>query len=145
MNYVPELKSGMILKLKNGESYIYFEKDKYLVNDKGDTLHYGFTDNLIYFENDNLTVMKIYKTKIKHLADLTLNVELELIWERKEIDWTQIPSGTKVYVQNDINDYLTEGEFLEYDNRYVRNGFCFKVRLEDCSTDTFKYCKLVEK
>lgn len=145
MNHVPKLKSGMVLKLRNSESYMYFEKNKYLVNNKGATLHYGFADDLIYFGDDNLTVMQIYKTKIKHLADLTLNMELELIWERKEINWTQIPSGTKVYVQNDINDYLIKGEFLEYDNRYVRNGFCFKVKLEDGSIDTFKYCKLVEK
>ena len=145
MNHVPKLKSGMVLKLRNGESYMYFEKNKYLVNNKGATLHYGFADDLIYFGDDNLTVMQIYKTTIKHLADLTLNMELELIWERKEINWTQIPSGTKVYIQNDINDYLIKGEFLEYDNRYARNGFCFKVKLEDGSIDTFKYCKLVEK
>lgn len=115
-----DLKDGMIVELRNGKRAIVLN-DYLLGLEMWFYLSHQYNDNLTYVngEEKRLTepfdIIKVYKTDFSSLERLLLDKKLELIWERKEIDWNKVPFGTmvKCWSHESSNKYI--GRFLGYD------------------------------
>lgn len=128
-----DLKDGMVVELRNGGKRVVWGKDLYeihalkltvvnCINNYNNDLYYTFTDS-----KRNLDIMKV------SYGD-------ELLWERKEIDWSKMPIGIKVLVRDNLEeewkeaifvDESEEGKFITYD-RYNH------------MQEYWNYCKLAE-
>jgi hypothetical protein len=143
-----DLKNGMNFIMRNGEK-------RFIINDgvygKGwddfelklyDTLdehinkyHENFTRIGHHQLDRKLDIMKIY--------DCNNN----LIWERDEIDWSKIPSDTKVYVRQYNGDRWRPRYFAKYgdNNKFYTYGkgmtFWSNCLVE---LEKWNYCKLAE-
>ena len=149
-----DLKSGMVVELRNGEKFIVIE-DKIYSKDSD-------FDLTIY--NENLTVkskykvfdiVKVYKVKYNSLLRGFLNNDLEILWRRDEDKWKLIKKDTKVLVRNSMYDDWERRYFSMYIPAYQDAPFFTYPEGKDSwsayshirqSTPNvqWKYCKLAE-
>lgn len=135
-----DLKNGMILELRNGDMCI-------VIGDKLLDLT-TYMDLVSY--NDNLTctdtefdVIRVYENKDMCGLDDKCNIErLNLIWERKEIDWSKVPFGTRVKCWDYDYDIL-EGKFIRY--KKDEDLYKFEVFVEGEEEIGWRYCELIEE
>ena len=96
-----DLKNFMVVKLRNGYKKIFLD-NKFL---NGVTYSIGeYDDDLKYHErtkNNDLDIVEVYQfiELSDDLESLLADWNLELIWEREEVDWTKVESGTPVLVK----------------------------------------------
>lgn len=112
-----DLKDGMLVRLRNGQS-MYVLKSRGFMFAKpgiGRTLPSGndpswhgwlelskYTDALEHKDLDAFDIIYVY--------DLYSN----LVWERINIDWTKVPIDTKIYVKDLVNENWKKRHFAEY-------------------------------
>ena len=137
-----DLKDGMKVKLREG-SYMSALVSRGLLYSipESECDYYSeylelksYTDDLSHsaeedFIEKDFDIMKIY------------DIQDKLIWERKEVDWSKVPFGTKVKCWDDTDKEPYNGVFLEYnsDNMYP---FQVYVPKKDCAWEN---CELAEE
>lgn len=138
-----DLKDGMIVELRNGDMCIVI----------GDRLLDLTTYIDLVSYNDNLTctdtefdVIRVYENKDMCGLDDKCNIErLNLIWERKEVDWSKVPLGTKVRVwDEETYGEKFEGKFLEYAPEHDEYPFRVYTK-EDKDIGLWGNCELIEE
>lgn len=127
-----DLKDGMIIETSNKEMSLVL----------GDSLRYqkgwydlleDFNDSMINYIDKRYSIDKVFTIKNTQcgLEDIFNKNNLKLIWRRdREIDWSKVPSGTKVINSYDIR-LLEEGKedsvspryFVEYNKQISVNPF----------------------
>ena len=108
-----DLKNGMTLILR-GEGEKYIVKNKIFSEDKEGCMLELYSDLktwLLTFDDDLKKINRVYKHfDIMKVLDCDNNV----IWERKEIDWTKVPVNTKVLVRDSKDGEWYKRYFAEY-------------------------------
>lgn len=132
-----DLRDGMMLKLRNNNIYSLLHGNllelKVNNNYKIIASMHDYNDK---FENCNINLDDPSILDVMNIYDK----DLELLWERKGVNWDKVPFGTKVACWNDINNKF-EGRFLGYnDGTNVYAVFVSVDRVTD-----WKYCELVEE
>lgn len=105
-----DLKDGMIVELRNGEE-LHILHDLLL---RKDANMYIGVSSLYGYDRDLLMLNKCSEEDIIKVFDAQNN----LVWERKEVDWSKVPFGTKVICWNTYNGKDSkrfEGRFIKYD------------------------------
>lgn len=136
-----DLKDGMIVKLRN-ETYnsilhnniLRKNEDKYeiIVNLR------TYNNDMTFHGNKYLDIMKIY------------DPEMNLLWKRKEIDWTKVPKDTKVLVRMNKNEEWKKCHFHSYEKNLSCVYFTYDKGKTSWSSNheyeytPWKYCKLAE-
>lgn len=130
-----DLKNGYVVDLRvNGYRRVVLF-DELLIDENG---RYERASNLIQkYRNDlthrcdpNLDIMKVY------------NEEMDLIWEREEIDWSKVPVGTKVLVSANEKDWFTSYFIKKLSPIEDANFYVINLKGELYQWD---YCKLAEE
>lgn len=133
-----DLRDGMMLKLRNNNIYSLLHGNllelKVNNNYKIIASMHDYNDK---FENCNINLDDPSILDVTNIYDK----DLELLWEREEVDWSKVPFGTKVVCWNDDNRKY-EGKFLGYDANGIHKYIIF-VDVEHI-TD-WKNCELVEE
>ena len=104
-----DLKNGMIFEMRNKSRFLILNNEIY----HKDICHYEYFEKLHYFlesYNDDMFSMNDNKYDIMKVLDCDNNV----IWERKEIDWTKVPVDTKVLVRDSKKEEWCKRYFAEY-------------------------------
>lgn len=118
-----DLKNGMTLILR-GEGEKYIVKNKIFGEDKDGCMLELYSDLktwLLTFDDDLKKINRVYKNfDMMKVLDCDNNV----IWERKEIDWTKVPVDTKVLVRDSKDGEWYKRYFAEYEDGrfYVFNN-----------------------
>lgn len=133
-----DLKDGMIVELRNKDKCIVVG-DRLL-----DKLSYvdfvSYNDDLICSKKE-LDVIRVYENDCMcSLSDRYDNEKLKLIWERKDIDWRNVPFGTKVRCWTN-DDKKVEGKFLA---NIEGKGFPFRIYANG-HLYAGEYCELIEE
>lgn len=139
-----DLKDGMVVETRVSGNYMVLA-DK-LIRNAGYINLDAFDENLNNqgAMGSNFDIMKVYK--VKYATSLNFeNMTLEKIWKREEVDWSKVPVGTKVYVDdydNDCKEDKSDGDIL-----FIKQNDdgTFKVIFDDRSIGDFRYCKLAEE
>lgn len=128
-----DLKTGDIIVTKEKGNVILignrFKKFEHLNNIKGVTNINNYNDMLeedTHTHVDKCTIEKVYRIKdgynysLKEIIEELPETNVELVWEReKEIDWTKVPSYTKVLVKDYHEDLWKRAYFVSrYDGYY---------------------------
>lgn len=147
-----DLKDGMMLKLRNDNMYSLLHgyllelslNDTYKIIASMDDYNDEFENcNSNLDDKSVMDVMKIY--------DKDMNV----LWEREEVDWSKVPKDTKVLVSNgerddiDFEESFVRRYFAKYENGifytyaqgtdiWTSESYCYTLVPWD-------YCKLVEE
>lgn len=113
-----DLKNGMSFKTRYGDKCYIIDSKVYRNSDKDESI-LGLWDSLekcLESYDDELLVL--YTSP--HGADImeVYDIENNLVWKRKEIDWTKVPVDTKVYVREDENADWLASYFAGYSNGY---------------------------
>ena len=125
--YVVDLRLDGLRRVVLFDELLIDENDRY---EKESNLIEKYKDDLTNVCNPNLDIMKVY------------NEEMDLIWERKEIDWNKVPFGTMVKCWNreSPNEYV--GKFLGYDE-WAYHRFMVFVSTEHLTE--WECCELAEE
>lgn len=127
-----DLKDGMIVELRNGEE-LHILHDLLL---RKDANMYIGVSSLYGYDRDLLMLNKCSEEDIIKVFDAQNN----LVWERKEVDWSKVPFGTKVRCWN--NEYESyEGKLLKYS---PDRDYPFMLYYINNDVSSFKYCELIE-
>lgn len=114
-----------------------------LRNDGGDGDIELRKGHLLDYKNKTITSLLDYNEDLTHKKDKDLDIVkiikgTDTIWNRMELDWTQIPVGTPVLVSNNGEDW-------------VQKYFVRKSRTSYVTIDKFKklaywkYCRLTQE
>lgn len=130
-----DLKNGYVVDLRvNGYRRVVLFNELLIDGtggyERASSLIEKYRDDLTHRSDSNLDIMKVY------------DEDMDLIWEREEVDWSKVPVGTKVKVSDDeiewFNVYFIKKlSPIEDTNFYVINA---EGKLSDWS-----YCKLAEE
>lgn len=128
-----DLKDGYAVDLRAGYRRVVLF-DELLIYSNGSyeiasNLIEKYRDDLSHRSDSNLDVMKIY------------DKDMDVLWEREEVDWRSVPFGTKVRCWNDANRKF-EGRFLGYDDN--PDGCKYIVFVSTDRLTDWEYCELVE-
>lgn len=137
------LKNGMIIELRNNDRFIIIDGIGY--NNNGYTLLKIYDEDLklMHSIDREFDIMKIYKSKDESILRCFNNNNLELIWERKEVNWDKVEIGTKVLVSKDY-DPNTE-DWCKRQFYMKNNNGVFLTANKLLGTETWVQCKLIEK
>lgn len=127
------LKNGMIVEFSNGKKALVLGK-KFLYENCGFEIIEKFNDKLQLLDNDEFSIIKVYKVKdsIVSLKDVFDIDNLELLWQREETeDWNQINMWTKVWVKNFEDKIWKHAYFIKIFNDKFFVTFCDKFTFED--------------
>lgn len=97
-------------------------------------------EDLRYPDNIDLDVVKVFK------GNPICNVG-ELLWERKEVDWTKVEVDTPIYVRNDESSCWKPRHFSKYCDGKVYafiDGATSYTTISINSISYWKYAKLKE-
>ena len=138
-----DLKNFMVVKLRNGYKKIFLD-NRFLngaifsIDEYNDDLKYNKLTN-----NEHLDIVGVYR--VVELSDdlesLLDDCNLELIWEREEVDWTKVEFGTPVLVKNPYEPEWKEGVFLEFNDEFT-NPFMVYVKGHRYRSVLWEKCKL---
>ena len=142
-----DLKNKMVVELKDGDRFIVI--DDILLNDCSfDYLSY-YNDDFTNNELPGLDIIKVYNPKEnRKLIPCNFNEigEEDLIWERREIDWSKVSVDTKVLVRDRKIDEWNNRYFARYENDKV---YTWAGGATSFSSDgdvmAWKYTKLYEE
>lgn len=148
-----DLKDGMVVELRKGARLMYI--NNYLYNEMHEYNISHYNNDLIHYQDIKiLDIVKVYRVdvasiknifKLIKLGDILTDKYLKLIWERKEIDWSKVPFGTKVICWDNNKSKAKEGKFLAYKNN-TYYPFRVYIDLEDYNEEvSWKHCELAEK
>lgn len=127
-----DLKTGMVVEYANGEKALVlvgeFETDCYGKQNVMFIDSCGFMNGSSYNsdlfdvdedrEDDDYTIVKIYKPCVHGLEDMLRNCnEQTLIWERG-VDWSKVPVDTKILVSFNGKDWYKR-YFAKYEEGFV--------------------------
>lgn len=135
-----DLKDGMMLKLRDDNMYSMLHgyllelslDDTYKIIASMDDYDDEFNNLATILSNPSIMdVMKIY--------DKDMNV----LWEREEVDWSEVKVGTKVLMSDSKINWFN-GIFLKKTD-FIDDGVRFKVANNSGLVEEWKYCKLVEE
>lgn len=131
-----ELETGMVVETKNGNRYMVLKGDiatslysqqELLFVGKNDFLAgYKFQDTLRRKKEvtNFCDIVKIYAPDVKDfVSTLQACNESNLLWERKEVDWSKMPVDTKILVKDDRHTTWNKRYFAKYENGKVY-AFC---------------------
>lgn len=132
-----DLKDGMMLRLRNNNIYSLLHgyllelslNDTYKIIASMDDYTYeleNFNDDLEV--NYSFDVVKIY------------DKDMNKLWERYEVDWDKVPTGTKVMVKFNYRDTYKEGIFIG-----VSDNGRFLTYDKSAGILHWNYCVLVEE
>lgn len=133
-----DLKNGYIVDLRvNGYRRVVLfnellidEADGY---ERASSLIKKYRDDLTHRSDSNLDIMKVY------------DEHMELLWEREEVDWSKVPTGTKVLV-SDIDEKEQEGYFIDYKTNNEFYKFHVLIKKGDLYESChWEHCKLAEE
>ena len=118
-----ELQTGMVVEVRNGskllvlrgkltsqsidEDLLFIGQGYYFITDK-------IKEDLIFEDTKGCDIVKVYIPKNFTALPDKLD-DLDLIWERKEVDWSKVPVDTKVLVMNEGNKYWRKRHFKKYE------------------------------
>lgn len=135
-----DLKNGMFFEMRNKSRFLILNNEIYL---EGINL-YEYSSNLHYFlvsYNDDMRSMNDNEYDIMIVKDVDDNV----IWERREVDWSKISVDTKVLVRNSKDGEWRRRYFSEYkDGRF----YTFDMGGTSWSASnktSWRECKLAEE
>lgn len=135
-----DLKNGMFFEMRNKSRFLILNNEIYLE----DINLYEYSSNLHYFlvsYNDDMRSMNDNEYDIMIVKDVDDNV----IWERREIDWSKISVDTKVLVRNSKYGEWHRRYFAKYEDGWV---YCFDNGANSWNSNEislWKYCKLAEE
>lgn len=141
-----DLKDGMVLEVREGDKFIlinnlligntWYELDKYngvLIN-----------EDKHLSDKRSLDIVKIYEIsdgyRVRDILEPGKEYGLELLWERKEIDWRNVTFGTKVRCWTN-GDEKVEGKFLAH---IEGKGFPFRIYANG-HLYAGEHCELIEE
>lgn len=140
-----ELKNGLVAKLSSGFKYLIIDND---LTNVGTTISLNnYDENLKDISGNNIgDIIEIYKIKkVCRFGNLLNDKNLELIWKREEeIDWDNVPVGTKVLVRDFRDGKWREVIFIKKLNENNYN-YPFRVADMEGEIEVYKYCKLKEE
>ena len=125
-----DLKDGMIVELRNG-------KRRFILNElliEVDLYKTTVVNSLIGYDDD------LYCSCVNSLDIIKIFYNNEVLWERKEIDWSKVPIGTKILFSINGGEY-TEGLFIKKDG----NKFIVCDDIKNRLFTSCNYCKLAEE
>ena len=138
-----DLKNFMVVKLRNGYKKIFLDNrflngDIYSISEYNDDLKYHEGTN-----NNDLDIVEAYRVieLSDDLESLLDDCNLELIWEREEVDWTKVELGTPVLVKGPYEPEWKEGVFLEFNDEFT-NPFMVYVKGHRYRSVLWEKCKL---
>lgn len=94
-----DLKSGMIVELRNGCRYLVAGEN--MANFYSSTSIYNYNEDLEALCNPKLDIVKVYKAKHGNLDPDYFNEHLELIWERDENIEITTKNGQTIKITKD--------------------------------------------
>lgn len=132
-----DLKDGMMLRLRNNNIYSLLHGNL-LELSLDDTYKivasiYDYDDE---FKNFNVNVFDNYEMDVVRIYDKDMNE----LWERYEVDWSKVPTGTKVMVKFNYEDTYKEGIFIG-----VSDNGRFLTYDKSAGILHWNYCVLVEE
>lgn len=148
-----DLKNGMNFIMRNGEK-------RFIINDGVYGKGGGWDDHQLRLYDTLDEHKDKYREDFTRIDNVTFHRKLDimkiydcnnnLIWERDEIDWSKIPSDTKVYVRQNQEDgwelrYFTKYEnnkFYTYSNTYSNGRTFWSDGFVDL--EKWNYCELAE-
>lgn len=127
-----DLKNGYVVDLRVDGYRRVVLFDELLIDENGryeraSNLIEKYRDDLTHRSDPNLDIMKVY------------DEGMDLIWKRKEIDWSKVPIGTKILFSINGGEY-TEGLFIKKDG----NKFIVCDDIKNRLFTSCNYCKLAE-
>lgn len=126
-----ELNPYMLLETRCGEK-MRFIKGYFITNELEILDQDTYTEDLIYaYNNERHDIVKVYEEDSETVK-----------WEKNEIDWNDVPIGTKVYMVPDTSENTPIYYFLKYN---PKNKYPFKVFGDDGELHECKFCKLAEE
>lgn len=148
-----DLQTGMIIETRDKTRFLVLRGELTTKDNKEELFFMGIDLYCsCYYYNDNLThsiessndVMKVFKSQGLGIFENTLKYALELIWERKEVDWSKVPVDTKVLVRTQDTEEWNKRYFSKYENGrfYTFNDGKTSFTCKQC-TD-WEYCILYE-
>lgn len=114
-----DIKIGMVVETRDGDFYLIKEREGDIILAGKDTWSSlsTYSDELKWCLNGKehlLDIVKIYKCDAYSIDTLFDKEYLTLLWERqREIDWSKVPTGTKVLV-GDSTSYMEPMIFVGY-------------------------------
>lgn len=125
-------------------------KDGYVVDLRAGYRRVVLFDELLIYKNGSYEIasnlIEKYRDDLSHRSDSSLDVmkiydkDMDVLWEREEVDWRSVPFGTKVRCWNDINNKF-EGRFLGYDESINT----YRVFVSVDRATGWEHCELVEE
>lgn len=125
------LENGMIVTLRYGNECLLVD-DKLIANNF--RLHNkldNYNDNLTSKGNEQYDIVKVQSFN-----------KVDTLWERKEVDWSKVPFGTKVRVWYYSCNEKLEGRFIRYKD--YEDTHKFEVFVEGKDHIDWAECELVE-
>lgn len=144
-----DLEDGMIVELRKGTRFMYI--NDYLYNEMHEYNISHYNDDLLHYQNIKiLDIVKVYRVdvaniknifKLIKLGDILTDKYLKLIWERKEIDWSEVPFGADVRVWDEEDDIRLGGKFLGYNKEGIHK---YHVFVDITKSKMWENCELIE-
>ena len=126
-----DLINGLVVTLRSGEECLVVGNMLIKNNFRFSMSLNSFNEDLTHKESKYSDIVKVQQ----------LNKEC-VLWERKEVDWSEAPVGTKVLVSDSGNNWY-EHLFINY---IPDEEFKFRtVGIKSRQIHNWKYCKLAEE
>ena len=126
-----DLINGLVVTLRLGEECLVVGNMLIKNNFRFSMSLNSFNEDLTHKESKYSDIVKVQQ----------LNKEC-VLWERKEVDWSKVPVGTKVLVSDNENNWYKH-LFINYRHD---EEFKFKaVGIKSRQIHNWKYCKLAEE
>lgn len=135
-----DLKNGMFFEMRNKSRFLILNNEIYL---EGINL-YEYSSNLHYFlvsYNDDMCSMNDNEYDIMIVKDVDDNV----IWERREIDWSKISVDTKVLVRNSKYGEWHRRYFAKYEDGRFYTFDMGGTSWSASNKTSWRECKLAEE
>lgn len=118
------LKTGMVVELKGGKRYLvlvgglktshYGKQEIAFVGDEGFLIGTDYKDDLTTFLDTYYNIDKVFDCPIRQFSDMLEIEDDNLIWERKEVDWSTVKVDTPILVRDVDTDDWHKRYFKEY-------------------------------
>lgn len=137
-----DLKDGMVVEYRNGKRGILLTGCIRHIHGFKDVIIYE--DDLTYKNNKDLDIMRVFKV-LKGSSGvhgiLVDGVDLDLIWEREEVDWSKVKVGTEVLVKDFEEESWVTRVFVKY-REDIKAYSCLSKNLNGIIS--WEQCKLKE-
>lgn len=132
-----DLKDGMMLKLRNDNMYSLLHG--YLLELTLNDTYKIIASMDDYDDEFNNLVTILSKPFVKDIMKI-YDKDMNVLWERKDVDWSKVEVGTKVMVKFNFDEEYQEGTFI-----CINDNGKFLTYDKRAGILHWKYCKLAEE